>query len=185
MSTYYQPNTVSPNRLRVIQKNQFVQCSLHEEYEITNFCVNCQKPLCPECMIEHTNIHKANQTYYNIDTIHRVREDCLNHLRMARERFVFEHENISGISTGNHERRLNICIQRREARDKYIKLVSNQFESIEDTLIRKFRELPPPNPAQYKKIEKKLSATVNEIDNLNKKVASPDYVAPVLKVLEK
>ena len=61
-----------------MKTTQQLYCSIHNEEIITNYCclLNCQTPLCPECIDEHNKKHKSNGIFPEIDTLNRVSMMC-------------------------------------------------------------------------------------------------------------
>ena len=53
-------------------------CGIHKDETITNYCclMDCQTPLCPECIDEHNKRHRMNSIYPEIDTLNRVSKMC-------------------------------------------------------------------------------------------------------------
>lgn len=59
-------------------KEKTFYCPTHPNEQITNYCCirSCHTPLCPDCINDHTKLHKQKKEYPEIDTLSRVKKMC-------------------------------------------------------------------------------------------------------------
>ena len=122
-----------------IEKAPPIKCPSHREFYITNLCMVCLEPLCPECLNKHTKLHFHNNTDPNINTIDRVKKICSINIQNLQQQFYKGKENLIKISKANKIELKNISFQKLEnAKSKIEMIVNNYFQTLKEELIKVF-----------------------------------------------
>lgn len=111
-------------------------CAYHPNEFLTNFCCDpeCLMPLCPNCIVEHTEQHfleNNKPTYVNLqEALAETRQKCYQHivvfeeLSRANDR-IFDY--LSGLRESIHN-------QLQEDKEEIVKELDNLFEIYEEKL---------------------------------------------------
>ncbi len=174
------------DRTSVIPRNVYVQCPSHAEHEITNFCLECMEPLCPECVKHHTNLHTQMKKPLEFDTIQNVRNNTLEYLRERILIFQKEKETLSRFSDKRKIELKEVCFAKiRDAKEKVVQIVNSFFLTLEQKTERALQLHKLSHPGEYNRVNERVSRALSDLDRLQAKIKGPDYVKPVLKVERK
>ncbi|CAD8140945.1 unnamed protein product [Paramecium octaurelia] len=120
------------------------QCSNNDhKAQITNYCacIDCLRPLCPECIQEHYQFHMQAKTPAAIQSILNTRTNCERKIAKAIEQLKKEYEQYDIQYFFNPDEILNQEISRmNEAKQQMIEIIQLFFKQIENLLETKVKE---------------------------------------------
>ncbi|CAD8146974.1 unnamed protein product [Paramecium pentaurelia] len=121
-----------------------VQCSFSEHRaQITNYCacIDCLRPLCPECIQEHYQYHTQSKTPAAIQSILNTRTNCEKKIAKAIEQLKKEYEQYDIQYFFNPDEILNQEISRmNEVKSQMIEIITIFFKQLENVLETKVKE---------------------------------------------
>ncbi|CAD8151879.1 unnamed protein product [Paramecium pentaurelia] len=120
------------------------QCSNSEHRaQITNYCacIDCLRPLCPECIQEHYQYHIQAKTQPAIQSILNTRTNCERKIAKAIEQLRKEYEQCDIQQIFNPDEILNHEISRmNEAKEQMFEIITIFFKQQENLLETKVKE---------------------------------------------
>ncbi|CAD8048949.1 unnamed protein product [Paramecium primaurelia] len=121
-----------------------VQCSFGEHRaQITNYCacIDCLKPLCPECIQEHYQYHTQAKIPAAIQSIMNTRTNCEKKIAKAIEQLKKEYEQYDIQYLFNPDEILNQEISRmNEVKQQMFDIITIFFRQLENVLETKVKE---------------------------------------------
>ncbi|KAL4480469.1 hypothetical protein ABPG74_020985 [Tetrahymena malaccensis] len=161
------------------------QCKEHPNELITNFCscLECLKPLCPECVTIHNQQHKQQRTYAEIETIRSVKQRCETKLLSAvnlLEQQINNCERALSVPEGSLDDNIQML---RRYRKRIDDVIDTHFKTIEEQIVQNMKELKT-RITNFEPTFAKMKQVITEFQSLCQLLNSGDYVDIVQKICQ-
>ncbi|EAR95289.2 kelch motif protein (macronuclear) [Tetrahymena thermophila SB210] len=161
------------------------QCKEHPNELITNFCscLECLKPLCPECVTIHNQQHKQQRTYAEIETIRSVKQRCETKLLSAvnlLEQQINNCERALSVPEGSLDDNIQML---RRYRKRIDDVIDTHFKTIEEQIVQNMKELKT-RITNFEPTFAKMKQVITEFQSLCQLLNSNDYVDIVQKICQ-
>jgi len=132
-------------------------CEKHPGIPVTHICMSktCLFPLCTKCIKDHTIAHTYENTFSEIEEVHKIRDSCVKKVRESIIKFTNELEKIGAqtvtprINTGAIE-----ILQ--HSKKMLLDMIDEYYRSLEANLMKNISlsEIQANNPQNYRSVNK-------------------------------
>eukprot|EP01017_Pseudomicrothorax_dubius_P035107 TRINITY_DN4879_c0_g1_i4.p1 TRINITY_DN4879_c0_g1~~TRINITY_DN4879_c0_g1_i4.p1 ORF type:complete len:656 (-),score=78.28 TRINITY_DN4879_c0_g1_i4:165-2132(-) len=178
-----------------------VACHQHPESQITHFCCleGCLTPLCLRCIKEHNDMHKAENSYAEIEMLSDVKKFCVNKLRAAINGFSLVRNKLGVIppsrggeaSTNPSDHKYNEGLRLIEStRAQVLKLVEDHFREVENRFRQLHSSIQPSSTRARDRpvatgVRENIERTISGLEKMITSLNTPTMNDSIKYVLEK